>query len=142
MLRKVITYTDYNGVEKKGEYYFNLTQHEITKMQMGVKGGLIESLKAAIKTEDSNTIMTAFEDLIDKSYGIKTPDGKFIKKPEYLDDFKSTPAYSKLFMEILTDPKASDEFTRGVSPSDVKLPDNLDDSIPEDIKEFLPSTQN
>ena len=139
MLRKVIPYTDYNGAEKKYEAYFNLTQFEITKMQMSVKGGLIESLKAAVKTEDADTILTAFEDLVEKSFGRKTPEGKFEKKPEYLEDFKSTPAYSKLLMDILTDPKASDEFTRGVIPSDVKLPDNLDEAVPEDIKEFLPT---
>lgn len=142
MLRKVITYTDYNGVERKGEFYFNLTQHEITKMQMGVKGGLIELLKQAIKSEDANVVLSTFEDLIDKSYGIKTADGRFIKKPEYLDEFKSTPAYSQLFMDILTKPEVADEFTRGVIPADVKLPDNLDEALPEDIKEFLPETQN
>lgn len=141
MLRKVISYIDYNGAERKGEFYFNLTQHEITKMQMGVKGGLIETLKQAIKTEDANTIMVAFEDLIDKSYGIKTADGRFKKSPEYLDDFKSTPAYSILFTELLTDPNASDEFTRGVLGADAaaKLPADLNDAIPEDLKEFLPT---
>lgn len=143
MLKKHIIYTDYNGVEKKEDHYFNLTEAEITQFQWGVKGGLIETLKQAIKSEDSPVIMDAFEKLIDKSYGVKTVDGKFKKTKEALDDFKSTPAYSQLFMDILTKPEAMDEFTRGVIPANISktLPKDLNDALPEDVKEILP-TQN
>lgn len=141
MLKKTFTYTDYNGIEKKTDEYFNLTQAEILKMQMGVKGGLIEMLKQALKSEDAAVIIDVFEKLIDMSYGIKTADGKFKKSPEALEEFKSTPAYSDLFMSLITDPKAADEFTRGVIPADVasKLPADITEALPEDLKNVLPA---
>lgn len=143
MLRKIITFTDYNGNERKEEHWFNLEQHEVYKLQMGVKGGLIEKLKEAIKNEDSPTIIEYFEKIIDTSYGIRGTDGKSFKKsPEILEAFKCTPAYSALFMEVLTKPEKSDEFTRGVIPADVaaKLPKDLNDAIPEDMKDILPAS--
>ena len=142
MLRKIITFKDYNGNERKEEHWFNLEQHEIYKLQMGVKGGLVETLKEAIRTEDAPTIMEYYEKIIDASYGVRGADGKSFKKsPEILESFKCTPAYSALYMEILTDPAKSDEFTRGVIPSDMaaQLPKDLNDALPEDMKDILPT---
>lgn len=144
MLRKIITFTDYNGKERKEEHWFNLEQHEVYKLQMGVKGGLIEKLKEAIRTEDTPVIIEYYEKIIDTSYGVRGPDGKsFMKSPEILAAFKCTPAYSALFMEILTNPEKSDEFTRGVIPADVsaKLPKDLNEALPEDMKDLL-ATEN
>lgn len=140
MYRKIIEFKDYNGNDRKEEHWFNLEQHEVYKLQMGVKGGLIEKLKEAIRNEDSPTIIEYYEKIIDTSYGVRGADGKsFNKSPEILAAFKSTPAYSKLFMEILTNPKKCDEFTRGVIPADAaaSLPENLNDALPDDMKDLL-----
>lgn len=140
MLRKIITFKDYNGKDRKEDHWFNLEQHEVYKLQMGVKGGLIEALKEAVRTEDSPTIIEYYEKIIDASYGVRGADGKSFKKsPEILEAFKCTPAYSVLFMEILTNPEAADEFTRGVIPADVsaKLPADLNDALPEDMRDVF-----
>lgn len=143
MLKMSITYTDFNGNTRTEEHHFHLTQHEITKLQMSVKGGLIASLKEAIRVEDGPTVMEAFEKLIDMSYGIKMEDGKTFKKtPEILEAFKSTPAYSELFIDLLTKPEVADKFTRGVLPVDVaaKLPKDLNEALPDDMKGIIPET--
>lgn len=40
MLEKVITYTDYDGNERKEKFYFNLTKAELTEMELSMREGL------------------------------------------------------------------------------------------------------
>lgn len=120
MIKKTITYEDYNGVERTEDFYFHLTKAELTKMQMGVKGGFIEMVNRIIAAQDSPAIIEVFEDLIQKSYGVKSPDGRgFLKRKEDLEAFISTEAYSQLYMELAFDDVKAAEFINGVVPADV-----------------------
>lgn len=120
MIKKTITYTDYNGVERKEDFYFHLTKAEITKMEMSTSGGLAEMINRVVAAQDQPAIIKIFEDLIQKSYGVKTPDGRgFVKRKEDLDSFISTEAYSMLFMELATDADAAAKFVNGVVPNDM-----------------------
>lgn len=119
MLKKTITYTDYNGTERTNDYYFNLTKAELMKMEMGTTGGLTEKIKNITANNDAPAIIEIFEDLIKKSYGVKTADGGFVKKAEYVDAFVSTEAYSILFMELATDADAAAKFINGIVPADM-----------------------
>ena len=97
MIKKTMTYTDFNGVERTEDFYFNLTKAEVLKMEMGVKGGLAEQIKQIVATQDQPAIIQIFEDLIQKAYGVKTPDGRgFVKRADDLEAFISTQAYSDL----------------------------------------------
>lgn len=141
MLKKTIAYTDYNGVKREEDYYFNLTQAEVINLQMGVKGGLVEMLTQALKNEDSPLIMQTIRNIIRTAYGEKSADGKrFVKSAELSDAFEQTPAYSVLFMELLTQDGASDAFMRGIIPADMaaELPANTADALPDEIKRVLP----
>lgn len=127
MIKKTMTYTDFNGVERKEDFYFNLTKAEVLKMEMGVKGGLAEQIKRIVDTQDQPAIIEVFEDLIQKSYGVKTPDGRgFLKRKEDLEAFISTQAYSDLYMELATDDKKATEFINGIVPPDLNLENNAD----------------
>lgn len=117
MIKKTIDYTDYNGVDKTIDAYFNMTEAEIIKLEMSVHGGFKENIERAIAAEDGAIICDAFEKLIDLSYGVKTFDGGFAKKREDLEAFKATPAYSKLFVEIVTSADKAGEFVNGIIPS-------------------------
>lgn len=124
MLKKTITYTDYNNVERTENFYFNLTQAEITELQYGVDGGLQEQLKRIIETSDHPAIIREFKNLILKAYGEKSADGKrFIKSQELSNGFAQTEAYSILFMELATDAKAAADFVNGIVPK-IKESDN------------------
>ena len=58
-----------------------------------------------------------FKDLLIRSYGVKTPDGRgFIKNEDVLNDFKYTQAFSDIYMELATDDKAASEFVNGIIP--------------------------
>ena len=118
MLKKTITYTDYNGVERKEDFWFNLTEAEITKMEMSTSGGFAEMINRIIAAQDAPSIIKVFEELIQKSYGVRTPDGRgFTKRPEDLEAFVTTEAYSQLFMELATDVDAASAFVNGIVPA-------------------------
>lgn len=120
MIKKTITYSDFNGNERTEDFYFNLTKAEITKMELSTKGGLAEMIQRIVAAQDTPAIIEVFEDLIKRSYGVKTPDGRgFVKRIEDLEAFMSTEAYSQLFMELATDADAASKFVNGVVPADM-----------------------
>ena len=120
MLKKTITYTDYNGVERKEDFYFNLSKAEVMEMELSTTGGLAEMIKRIVAAQDQPAIIKVFKDLILKAYGEKSPDGKrFIKSPELSDAFAQTEAYSILFMELATNAEAAAAFVNGIIPADL-----------------------
>lgn len=120
MLKKTITYTDYNGTERTEDFYFNLTKAEIMEMELSTSGGLAESIQRIIDAKDAPAIIAIFKDLVLKAYGEKSPDGKrFIKSDEIATAFSQTEAYSNLFMELATDADAAAKFVNGVVPADM-----------------------
>lgn len=121
MLKKTITYPDYNGTELTQDFYFNFTQAEVSEMEMGTAGGLAERIENIIAAQDAPTIIKIFKDLILDAYGEKSPDGKrFMKVDEKGNKlsvgFSQTEAYSQMFMELATDAEKAAEFVNGVFP--------------------------
>lgn len=120
MLKKTITYTDYNGTERTENYYFNLSKAELTEMELSTTGGFAELIQNIIDAQDGPAIMKIFKDIILKAYGEKSPDGKrFIKSDELSTAFSQTEAYSELFMELVTDAEKASEFINTIIPADI-----------------------
>lgn len=120
MLKKTIEYTDYNGVERKEDHYFNLSKAEIMEMEMSTVGGYAEMIQKIVDAQDTPSIIKIFKDLILKAYGEKSPDGRrFIKSEELSTAFAQTEAYSALFMELATDSDAAAKFVNGIVPADI-----------------------
>ena len=81
MLKKSITYTDYNGDKQTDECYFNLSKAELLEMEMSEKGGFENYIRKLMEEKDNKKIYKLFKDLILMSYGQKSADGhSFIKK--------------------------------------------------------------
>ncbi len=124
MLKKTITYVDYNGEERKEDFYFNLSKAEVMEMELSTTGGLAEMIQRIVAAKDAPAIIKIFKDLVLKAYGEKSPDGKrFMKvddngKPLYIA-FSQTEAYSQLFMELATDADAAAAFVNGIIPADM-----------------------
>lgn len=120
MFKKTVTYTDYNGVERKEDFFFNLNKAELMEMEMGTTGGYAEMIQKIVNAKDAPSIIRIFKELVLKSYGVKSDDGKrFIKSQELSDAFSQTEAYSQIFMELATDDKAAAEFVNGVVPAEL-----------------------
>ena len=118
MLKKSITYTDFNGVERTEDFYFNLTKAELAEMELSTAGGLSEMIQRVVATNDVPTMIKIFKDIIMKSYGEKSIDGKrFMKSEEISNAFVQTEAYSVLFMEMVADVDAASKFLNGVIPA-------------------------
>ena len=120
MLKKTITYTDYNDVERTEDFYFNLNKAEIMEMELSTKGGLTVMMDRIIAAQDNATLFKIFKDLVSKSYGVLSDDGrKFVKNQEVLDDFMQTEAYSIIFSELATNAEAAAEFFNNVIPQNL-----------------------
>ena len=134
MVVKKIKYTDFNGVEREEEFMFNLTEAEITEMELTTDGGLSDSIKKIISAQDTPQIIETFKMLLLKSYGEKSADGRrFIKSEELSKEFTQTNAYSQLFMELANDDKAAVAFINGIIPEGMRervAENNSDDASP------------
>lgn len=125
MLKKTIKYTDYNDNEVTEDFYFNLTKAEIMEMELSAEGGLTESLKKIIKTQNNAELVKIFKNIILKAYGERSEDGKrFIKIGQdgrkLSDDFSQTAAYAELFTELATSAEGATEFINGLLPKDAR----------------------
>lgn len=123
MLKKTITYTDFDGIQRTEDFYFNLTKAEIAEMQLRSNNSLGEQLEAIGRSGNPSLIMDAFKDLIFQAYGERTPDGRGFKKSrEIAEAFSHTEAYSVFFMELCTDSDAASAFVNGIIPRDLDTP--------------------
>ena len=117
MIKKTISYEDYDGVQRTEDFYFNLSKPELIEMQTGEAGGLDKKIEKMQQTQDVSKIIELMKEVIQKSYGVKSDDGKrFIKNQEILDEFMQSEAYSELFMELATDANKAAEFIQGILP--------------------------
>lgn len=120
MIKKTITYTDYDGNERTEDFYFNLSKAELMEMDFSATGGMEKMIKRIVEAQDTKRIIEVFKDIILKSYGEKSADGrKFLKVIDgrkLSEEFAQTEAYSELFMELATNDKAASEFINGVIP--------------------------
>lgn len=125
MLKKHVEYIDYNGNERKEDYYFNLNKAEIMEMELSTSGGLAEMIQQVVASQDSPKIVKIFKDLVLRSYGQKSLDGKrFIKNDQLREEFEQTEAYSIIFMELATDADAASKFVNGIVPADLAQQQN------------------
>lgn len=128
MYKMTKTYTDFNGIERTEDFYFNLTAAEISEMQLSTDGGLDVYINKIVDAKDNKAIVHLFKDLVLKAYGEKSDDGKrFIKSDEVRESFSQTQAYSDIFMELATDADAATNFVNGITPPQ---PHNQQKNIP------------
>lgn len=120
MIMKNIKYVDYDGVERSESFFFNLSKAELVSMDFEIEGGFKRKIEKVIEAQNQRELIEIFKDIIFRSYGEKSADGRrFIKSKEISEAFTQTEAYSELFMELATDAKAAEAFIKGIMPADV-----------------------
>lgn len=123
MIKKTVTYTDFNGNERTEDFYFNLTQVELAELDLGVSGvsgGLLGLLKKIVREKDQRQIVEYFKKIVLMAYGEKSVDGRrFVKSDEIRNGFAPTEAYSKIFMELAGDADKAANFINGIMPKEV-----------------------
>lgn len=137
-------YTDYNGVEREEEFCFHLNKKEMTEFVLTDGEYTLDQVIEQLGKERNNKkIMEIFDDLIKRSYGQKSLDGRrFIKNEEILNDFTQTEAYSDFFLELCSNAKTAADFINGIVPKEVaeemiKAAKENSDAIPPELREYL-----
>lgn len=140
MIKKTITYTGYDDVERTEDFYFHMTETELANTFLYSEGDFIDKIRSIINAKDVPALARYFRDLIEMSYGVRTPDGRgFKKSKEAFEDFKATPAYDILFMSLARDDNAAAEFINGIIPKSIKdRMDASDDATPEKLGIVMP----
>lgn len=120
MLKKTITYIDYDGTERTEDFYFNLTRAEVLEMETSENGGLAKLLQKIVAEQNHKRIVELFKEIILKAYGEKSLDGKrFVKSDALREGFMQTEAYSQLFMELATNSESAATFVNGIVPATI-----------------------
>lgn len=120
MIKRTVTYTNFDGVEVKEDLYFHLSKAEMTEMEVSIPGGLGNAIQTIIKSGDNGELLKLFKTIILKAYGVKSEDGRrFIKTDRLIEEFVQTEAYSELFMSLLQSDDGAAAFIKGIMPPDV-----------------------
>jgi hypothetical protein len=120
MLKKEITYEDFNGDTVTETFYFNIGKTELMELEVERKEGMEAWLKTIADADDRKTMLAEFKRIILLAYGQKSPDGKrFIKTPELREEFSQTAAFEALFMSMITDEGVASSFIIGALPRDL-----------------------
>ena len=121
MLKKTITYEDYLGNVRTEDFYFNLSKTELQDMQMSAEGGLDKRLEKMINAKNNVEVYNAFVDVVLKSYGELSEDGRYHLKEDdngnkLYKKFRHSPAYDALMDDICQSEKTVAEFCNGIVP--------------------------
>lgn len=129
MLKKTITYTDFDGAERTTVAYFNLTKTECVDLNLEFEadGGLVGRIKKLIADRDGESIpqkpaIDFVKLLIDRSYGVRPADDPtlFLKEDDdgkpFYKKFKQSAAYDAYVFGLLSGEESLDEFADNVLP--------------------------
>lgn len=121
MFKKTITYEDFDGNTRTEDYMFNLTKSELLMWITTDKEYTLDKvLQQIVEKRNGRKIMESIEDLIRRSYGVKSLDGRrFEKSEEIWLEFFQSPAYSELFMQLISDDNEAAKFINGLVPKDM-----------------------
>lgn len=138
MVKKTITFTDFNGNEVTKDFYFNLTKMEFSELDENIPGGLNNLLDKLLTEKDKNLTVRLLSILLLAAYGEKTDDGRFVKEDAHgrrlSAFFKVSEAWDVLFMNLVKNERELSEFLVGIIPKDMqddarKAMDNPDEAI-------------
>lgn len=127
MFSRTFEYKGYDGQPHKETWWFNLSEDELYKMELGSIGGMNGMMNRLLREEKPGEIVDMFERIILTAVGERSADGRrFLKKPrpgypwgEVAEDFRETPAYSQLFMELVSSGEKLATFLKGAIPAEV-----------------------
>ena len=121
MIKKTVTYKNFNDVEVTEYCYFKYTESQLADLEMSVGGGLSATLRSLSAAQNETELYKFFRQLILGAYGIKSADGrKFMKSKEISEDFEQTAAYNAIFMELVTNTDKAIEFVNNLIPESLK----------------------
>lgn len=133
MLKRTISYEDFDGNAAEDTFYFNLTEAELIELESSYDDGFAAAMQRIIAANNNQKLVQEFKKLVLLAYGVRSEDGKrFIKSEELARDFSQHAAYSTIFMELATDAEKASEFINGI------MPKSLQDKVAQQDKPLVP----
>lgn len=119
MIKKTLTYKDFDGNEVTEEHYFHLSVNELMLIENETDGGLEKFLNETTQSGDAMKILAKFREFIGKSYGQRESGTKFHKSDKITEDFLDSLAYEALLEELVMSGNSVNvtEFINGLIPS-------------------------
>lgn len=137
MLKKTISYKDYNDVQRTEDFYFNLDKLEILELEIQFEGGLSATIERLMETDAGAEVYNLFKDIVLKAYGKKSADGKrFMKGDDIALEFAQSPAMAELIFSFLKDANGAADFIAGLLPSQEVI-----DQVKKDFEEGMANQQ-
>lgn len=117
MLKKTVTYEDYNGNTVSEDLFFNINPVEMARMNDMYPGGAIAYFENIQSSQDAIKMMEVISDIVLYAYGVKSEDGKrFIKNKQIKEEFEQSEAFVAIISDLLTSETAGVEFMTAVLP--------------------------
>lgn len=119
MVKKTITYLDYNDKPITEDFYFNMSRVDMMDFNFDYDGGMKAYIEKIVAEEDNKKIYYFFKELLLKSYGKKSADGKrFVKNEEATQEFAESEALSELIFKLMNDENEAAAFVNGIIPKE------------------------
>ena len=119
MIKKTITFKDFNGKSRTEDFYFNLTVDEVMELEFSESGGLGAYIQTIIESDDNMKIYHTFKKIVLSAIGKKSEDGlRFIKNDQIASEFSQTNAFSELLIDFMTNAEVGASFIEALLPQE------------------------
>lgn len=130
MIKETLTYTDYSGIKREEDFFFNLTQVEWMRVSAKCGGDIQAFIAKCVRDNDVSAMLEFIETLVQTAYGEKSPDGrKFNKGSDILESFIRTEAYNDFVISLFTDTNKAANFFNRLVPKEIVTDANTPSSI-------------
>lgn len=121
MLKKPITYTNVDGQTVTENFYFNMTKAELLKLELSDEEMGFKARVESIQGENvpGKRVIDTFDWVLRHAFGVRTPEGKFVKTPAAFDEFLASEAYSVMLFDLATNGQSAAEFINAIMPANL-----------------------
>lgn len=114
------TYTTLDGEEITEDFYFNLTKAELLELELDTEGSVENFVQKCKNHKDAKAIAAFVKNILIKSYGERTLDGRsFVKSinGESLGErFSYCAAFSDIYIELISSADSLANFLKEIIP--------------------------
>lgn len=134
MLKKTVTYRDFDNNERTEDLYFNMTQMQLTEFAADLpddvfdvaseaNGKNVDKIQMATRISEklgAKGVIGFIKKLVLDSYGVKSEDGRrFIKNDKLREEFEQTLVFDKFMSDLMSDDEAAANFVNSIIPPDL-----------------------
>ena len=102
MIKKHVSYENYDGNKVEKDLWFHLNKSDLAKMSLGFDNGLIDGLTELQQKGDKKAIAEFIDNLLVNAYGVRKPGSDvFLKTAEIKEDFQYSLAHDEILMMLL-----------------------------------------